>query len=700
MRGVSLVVLLVVAAAGGWSCRRATPVPPRDPHPSVLLITIDTLRADALGSYGNTRGATPWMDRLAAGGVRFDRAHAHTVVTLPSHANILSGVYPVDHGVRDNAGFHFPATRATLATVLKQAGYATGAFISAFPLDSRFGLARGFDVYDEGFIDAAPRPPMLEQERRATDTVSLARRWLDAHAGQPTFCWVHLYEPHAPYAPPEPFATRFHDDPYAGEVAAVDASLEPLLAPVLDAGAASHTLVVLTADHGEALGDHGETTHGVFAYEATLRVPLIVYASSRLAPRVVTTEARHVDVLPTILDAVDVALPPGLRGRSLMPIAAGREGDTRADSYFESLSPALNRGWAPLRGMVRDGLKYIDLPLPEVYDLRADPQEAHNLIDSRPADVRDLRQRLSAVSTGTTTGAGRVAESADTRARLESLGYASSGGPVRSRYTQDDDPKRLIGLDSQLQEAVRLYTSGDRAKALERAQALVRERPDMRVAWMTLAQIQRDSGQLDEGIASLKRARALGPGDPQTAMLLGSYLTERGAAAEAIAVLAPAAADSTADLQVLVALALAQARAGRHADAVSTLERARRMYSANTMLLVDLGTVHLMANQRDQARHAFDEAVARNPALARAHSSLGAMNAEDGRPADAIVEWREATRLDPSEYGRIFLLGVSLARAGRTGPARTCLTFVADTAPPAQWEKQIAAARDWLARAR
>ena len=700
MRAVSLVVVLLVATAGASSCQHATPS--RAPRPSVLLITIDTLRADALGSYGNARAATPWMDRLAAGGVRFDRAHAHSVVTLPSHANLLSGVYPADHGVRDNAGFRFPPARATLATLLKQAGYVTGAFISAFPLDSRFGLARGFDVYDEGFIDAAPHPPMLEQERRATDTVSLARRWLDAHAGQPTFCWVHLYEPHAPYTPPEPFASRFHDDPYSGEVAAVDAALAPLLSPVLDAAGGSPALVIVTADHGEALGDHGETTHGVFAYEATLRVPLILYASSRLAARVVSSEARHVDVLPTILDAVNLPLPPGLRGRSLLPIATGRAADADGDSYFESLSPALNRGWAPLRGMIHNGLKYIDLPLPELYDLRADPREAHNLVETRVADVRELRQALSAVSSGTPAAdpAARVAESADTRARLESLGYVSAAAPAPSRYTESDDPKRLIGLDAQLQEIVRLYTSGDRAQAQTHAEALVRQRPDMRSAWMTLAQIQRDSGQLDEAIGSLRRARSLGPRDPQTAVLLGSYLTERGAAADAITVLTPAATDSLADLQVLATLALAQARAGRHADAVATLERARQMYPANALLLVDLGTVHLMADQRDLARQAFNEAVARNPALARAHSSLGAMNAEDGRATEAIAEWREATRLDPSEYGRIFLLGVSLARAGRAAPARTCLTFVADSAPPAQWPKQIAAAREWLARAR
>jgi arylsulfatase A-like enzyme/Flp pilus assembly protein TadD len=699
VRRLSLAFLILVAVAGTWYWRRPSRLPAREPGLSVLLITIDTLRADALGSYGNARASTPWMDRLAANGVRFDNAHAHTVVTLPSHANILSGVYPQDHGVRDNAGFRFPAAQPTLTTVLKTRGYATGAFISAFPLDSRFGLARGFDVYDEGFIDAAPRPPMLEQERRGTETVALARRWLDAHPGERTFCWVHLYEPHAPYAPPEPFASRFRDEPYAGEVAAVDAALEPLLRPILDAGARSHTLVVLTADHGEALGDHGEATHGVFAYESTLRVPLIVYAPSLLTPRVVMPDARHIDLMPTILDAVDAALPDGLRGRSLLAVAAGREADTHTASYFESLSPSLNRGWAPLRGIMRDGLKYIDLPVPELYDLHADPQEARNLIDSRVPDVRDLRQLLSAASAGAaSSGAARVTEGADARARLGSLGYAAAGPPGRERYTESDDPKRLIGLDAQLQEAVRLYASGDRPQALARAEALVRERPDMRVAWMTLAQIQRDSGRLDDAIGSLRRAHALGPEDPQTTALLGTYLTERGSAAEAVAVLTPAATGDAADLQVLVALALAQARSGRTGEAVATLERARTSQPANAMLLVNLGTVHLMANQREQARHAFDAAVARNPGLARAHSSLGAMNAEDGRTDAAIAEWREATRIDPSEYGRIFILGVSLARAGRTGPARTCFTFVAETAPPAQWEKQIAAARGWLSR--
>ena len=248
----------------------------------MLLITVDTLRADAVGAYGNVRASTPWIDRLAAAGVRFDAAHAHNVVTLPSHANILSGRYPFVHGVRDNAGFRFPQTLDTLATLLKARGYRTGAFVSAFPLETRFGLQRGFDEYDD-HLSSAARPAFLEQERSGTETVARARAWLEREPGKPTFCWVHLYEPHFPYTPPEPFASNFRDNPYAGDVAAADAAVGQLIEPLLQAGAAGRTLVVFTADHGESLDEHGEATHGIFAYESTLRVPLIVYAPGTLA---------------------------------------------------------------------------------------------------------------------------------------------------------------------------------------------------------------------------------------------------------------------------------------------------------------------------------------------------------------------------------------------------------------------------------
>ena len=689
-----LTLRLLVAATALTACAGATPpdrVQIASGPPNILLITVDTLRADAVGAYGNRRGATPWMDRLAAAGVRFETTHAHNVVTLPSHANILSGVYPTDHGVRDNAGFRFPDSTATLATRLKARGYATAAFVSAFPLASRFGLARGFDVYDDSFVDARPRTPLLEQERPGTETVALARRWIDAHAGgPPTFVWVHLFEPHAPYAPPEPFASRFLDDRYAGDVAAADAALEPLLAPLL-AGAGSRTVVVLTSDHGEALGDHGEATHGVFAYESTLRVPLLVAAPGVTGGRVVATPARHVDIAPTILAAAGAPLDATLRGRNLL----GPDPTTAVDTYFESLSPALNRGWAPLRGIRRGGLKYIELPIAELYDVAADPGEQRNLAPSRDADVQALRRALAEFAAPPPS---RVSESTDATARLRSLGYTTGTATLRSRYSEADDPKRLMGLDARLQEAVRLHTSGQREQALTVARGIVAERPDMRVGWMTLAQIQRDSRDLDGAIASMRRAHAIDPHDAQTLALLAAYLTERGRAADAIALLTPAAANDGADVQVLVTLGLAQAQAGRGDAAVATIERARRADPSNDRLLVELGTVQLVADRRAAARDTFELAVKKNPGLARAHSSLAAIHAEEGRSAEAAAAWREATRLDPAEFGRIFVMGISLARAQKAAAARTCLTFFAENAPPDAYAREIAASRGWLAR--
>ena len=686
--------LVTFLALGGWGCTAPPPPPVTPPGPAnVVLITVDTLRADAVGAYGNARAATPWMDRLAAAGVRFTTTHAHNVVTLPSHANILSGLYPTDHGVRDNAGFRFPATIPTLATRFEERGYATGAFVSAFPLASRFGLARGFDVYEDSFVDATPRTPLLEQERTGRETVALARQWLDANAGAPTFLWVHLFEPHAPYS-------RGYD----ADVTAADAALEPLLAPLLSTTAAARTLVVLTSDHGESLGEHGEETHGVFAYEATLRVPLIVYGPGFTGGRAIATPARHVDLAPTILEAVGAPLDPKFRGRSLLPASSSQlsasssalsASESHVSSYFESLSPALNRGWAPLTGLVRGAMKYIDLPVPELYDLTADPAEQRNLAAARQAEVRDLHRALTAFAAPATTP--RTPETADAAARLRSLGYVTGTAALRERYTEADDPKRLMGLDARLQEAVRLHTAGQRTEAISVARGIVAERPDMRVGWMTLAQIQRDIQDLDGAIVSMRRAHALAPQDPQTTALLGAYLTQRGRAADAIALLAPAARGEDADLQILVTLGLAQAQAGRGDDAIATMERARAAHPSNARLLVELGTVQLVANRRDAARRTFGEAVARNPGLARAHSSLAAIHAEDGRAAEAIAGWREATRLDPGEFGRVFLLGMSFARAQKIAPARTCLTFFVEHAPAGPYARELTAARAWLA---
>ena len=518
---------LVLAAIVAFRATCVEPKP-REAGLNVLLVTIDTLRADALGAYGSRSAQTPWIDRLAREGVRFETAHAHNVTTLASHANILSGRLPTDHGVRDNAGFRFPAAAPTLATLLKAAGYRTAAFVSAFPLDSRFGLARGFDVYDDRFVDAQARPAFLEQERAAPSTVALARKWIESATG-PWFAWVHLYEPHAPYAPPEPIAGRFRDRPYDGEVAAVDAALQPLVEPLLDDADRGRTLVVLTADHGESLGEHGEATHGIFAYEATLRVPLIVYQPRLFRPRAPKTAARHVDLLPTILDAVALPVPQGLAGRSLVDAAAGRPADEAA-TYFEALSGQLNRGWAPLYGLIQDGSKYVELPIPELYELASDPAEAKNLAASRPQALEALRASLAAIRAGD-SAARPSRESEATLERLRSLGYLGAGdAAAKQRYTEADDPKTLVPLDAALQEVVALFTSGRREEALARCRALVAERPSMPLTLVYLGQLERESGNLEAAVSALKRALALNPQDTVVATMLAADLTQSGRA--------------------------------------------------------------------------------------------------------------------------------------------------------------------------
>ena len=385
--GFAVAALVLVVAALWWDrARPEAPLIAPAADQNVLLITIDTLRADALGSYGG-RAATPNLDRLAQGGLRFTFAHAHAVVTLPSHASILTGRYPFEHGVRDNAGYRLDDKADTLAEIARRGGLATGAFVGAFPLDRQFGLGQGFDVYSDVGGRVVAQGDFAFTERRAEEVVGEARAWIEKQRSK-WFAWVHVFDPHASYTPPPPFDARYSGDPYAGEVAYVDHALGPLLDAVRRS--ARPTTIVVTADHGEGLGDHGEATHGTFAYESTLRVPLIL---AQVGPgtdgsrgRSIDAPVRHVDIVPTIAGLLGMSVPGDLPGRTLLAAAAG---DTR-HTYFEAMTPMLKRGWAPLSGVIAGRAKYIDLPIEELYDLAADPREERNLVASAGASVSAL----------------------------------------------------------------------------------------------------------------------------------------------------------------------------------------------------------------------------------------------------------------------------------------------------------------------
>lgn len=655
-------------------------------RPDILLVTIDTLRADALGFAGNRKVETPVLDRLAAQGMVFRNAHAHNVVTLPSHANILTGLLPYQHGIRDNTGFRLDPSVPTLATLLKEKGYATAAFVGAFPLDSRFGLSRGFDVYDDRYPRGRTPLDFEMPERPATDVVPAALAWWNEKRSTPRFLWVHLYDPHAPYRPPLPFAERYRSDGYLGEVAFTDAALAPLLNPFTSGGAAP-ALVIVTSDHGEALGDHGEQTHGLFAYEATLSVPLVVWFPGKARPASSDQPVRHIDIAPTVLAAAGVAKPASLTGSSLLePPAIPRE------TYFEAFSTALNRGWAPLRGVIAEGTKFVDLPVPELYDLPRDPGETRNLAGERPELLRRLARRLPAESE--LGDARRPDATPEEVARLRSLGYLSGSAAVKARYSAEDDPKNLVSIDRQLHECVDLYQQGKLKEAIAMGRAVLRARPGMEAAYENLGFLLRRADQPDEALRVYRAAVDRGVASEELRSHYALALSENGRAPEAVSVLLPLA--SSSDPETLNALGIAMSDAGRDTEAAKTFERALAQDPDFVEAVQNLGIVRLRANDLAGARDLFRRALAQDEKLPRAWNGLGVVLARLKDERGAIEAWNRAVALDPALYDALFNLGLTAGKNGMRREARAALERFVATAPAGAYRADIARARGLL----
>ena len=690
MRRFPLLALAVLVLSGAGCRGEGGPsgFAPSHEGADILLITIDTLRADSVGFAGNSKVETPTLDRLAAAGRVFDDAHAHNVVTLPSHANILTGRYPYEHGVRENSGFVFAGKVPTLASLLREQGYATGAFVAAYPLDARFGLNAGFDVYDDSYPRGSNPAAFVVAERRGDQVVAAARAWWDGQRGKRRFLWVHLYDPHAAYTPPEPFASRYRDAPYLGEVAATDSFLAPLLGPLLDGGEPP-ALVVVTSDHGEALGEHGELTHGLFAYEPTLKVPLVVWGAG-VTPGRDGRPARHIDILPTVLAFLRLAPPEGLPGSSLLGPA-----DPAAPAYFESLSASLNRGWAPLRGMLRERRKLIELPVPELYDLAADPGEKTNLYARERRTARSLRDSLPRESSWPPP---KGAVSPEEEARLRSLGYFTGSGPAKSAFTAADDPKNLVGVDRKLHQTIDAYSRGRYEEAAALAREVIAERPDLGAAYEHLALALRQAERHGEAVAALREAVERRVGGESLRRQLGLALSEAGRAAEAVAVLEPLAAEPGADLSTLNALGVALSEAGRHGEAVNVLQKAASQSPNDPKAFENLGIVALRMDQPEQARAQLERALGLNPSLPIAWNTLGVALYRLSGPDAALQAWERSVALDPAQYDALFNIGLVAAQAGRAAQARQALTRFVETAPPARFGPDIRKARQILAQ--
>jgi arylsulfatase A-like enzyme/Tfp pilus assembly protein PilF len=745
---------------------------------NVLLITIDTLRLDRVGAFGSTRQLTPTLDALASDGVRWTRAYASAPLTLPSHASILTAVSPPVHGLRTNGLFRLGPDIPTIATVLKGAGYRTGGFVGAFVLDARFGLGRGFDVYDDRFGDQPASEGAEGAERRAEEVTRPALEWIvgarglglgarasgtgdlgtgdwgtgargfgvgaavgsgslieargsalgttgskvsfrgdgsipvapgrqslalspqpsalspqpsvaspepsalspqpsgaspQSASGGPWFAWIHLYDPHEPYRAPEPYASQH--EPYDAEIAYVDATIGKLLGDLRAAGRLDRTLIVVAADHGESLGEHGERTHGVFVYDATMRVP-VIFSGSRFGVRrsrfsffgsgsgsSVDGLTRLIDLAPTLLDVIGVAAPASFEGRSVVGAGAA------TSAYVEAMDANLTRNWAPLSGIVTGRDKLIDLPIAELYDLPADPHETTNLFAREPERARTLqallRSQTSAFAGRGGAGGERTALSADARQRLQALGYvaASADAPARV-YTDADDPKRLIGVSNELNAAIASFNRGDRAGGLNAARAIVAAHPSFATAYGELASMQHASGDLAGAITTLDGAARRGVADPRSLVMLAGYEAEAGRLDRAAAV--------------------ADAVAAAHPDFLDAY--------------MIRGVVAMRRGDHQRAQELFRHIIALDPSSASAWANLAADDLSSRNLPAAIDALQHAVALAPHNFDALYNLAMALDAAGRRDEARAAVERFVQTAPRSRYAREIDELRALMAR--
>jgi arylsulfatase A-like enzyme/Tfp pilus assembly protein PilF len=664
-----VVSAFVLSALHGCSRGGATAQGGANRAPDVLLVTIDTLRADRLGCYGYGSAHTPVLDGLARRGARFAVAVGHAPLTAPSHASILTGLTPLGHGVRDNGAYVLPETAPSVAEDFQKAGYRTAAFVSGFPLKRRFGFARGFDVYD----DHLPRGKDLRRtayvERTADRTTDAALRWLGtegspAASRPPFFLWVHYFDPHAPYeAPAEAMAGAA--SPYDGEIAFVDAQLGRLLRHLDEREPKAPLLVLVTADHGESLGEHGEDTHGIFVYDATIRVPFILAGEGVSEGRVADTVARGIDVAPTLLDYAGLS-DHGMQGRSLRRAAAGeRLADEPA--YAESLHPQLQYGWAPLHAWRTAKHKLIEAPRVELYDLQDDAKELHDRSARDPQRVEAMRRELQRAMAARTPDAGQAVDP-ETRERLAALGYVGTGA-VAAPGAGGRDPKDGIDLVTRLGRNGMTIARTEPQRAIRELTALLAEDPGMLVVLRTRAVAYAAAGRPEDAVRDLRELEKRGALSAEDSVVLGDNLRLAGDERQASEVLEKTIRENPSFTQPLLSLAAVHVQRHEVAAAAAAYERVLALEPDNVEAQRGRGDVALIQGDLAEAERRYARILELEDADAGALAKLGVVRMRTGRPAEAMALLQKAVARDPRNAEALLYLAGALASTGRPAEA-------------------------------
>jgi arylsulfatase A-like enzyme/Tfp pilus assembly protein PilF len=653
-----LTVLAANATAADQAPAHQMPAAPASAKPAwnVVLITIDTLRADHLGCYGDKQIKTPNIDQLAAEGARFERAFAVVPVTLPSHTTMLTGTYPMLTGMHDFSANKLSPSQPTMASVLKQAGYATGAVIGAAVLDSRFGLNHGFDFYYDHFDFSRLNEANLDAMERPGNVVAdEALDWLGKNWQAKFFLWMHLYDPHFPYTPPEPYRTEYAGRLYDGEIAFADQQVGRLVRFLKEKGVYRNTVIVLAGDHGEGLGEHGEKTHGFFVYNSTMHVPLIIRLPDLAGGRVLENPVSLVDVMPTVLRAVGVDIPALVQGKNLLSEVRGEargevRGDVRGEDaqpaernrtvYGESFLPRLHFNWSELRAAENAKYHFIDAPRPELYDVASDPGEVHNLLGEKKAVGEEMRAKLTAMIREYSAGKEMAEKTALDPAlveRLKSLGYVAfsvGGDPAISNHDLPD-PKDRIDAYENFSDAMAESQHGQYQESIEKLTGIIKTEPNSIPAHYLQGLNYYRLKMYPQAATELQKTVELSPDYALAFFNLG----------------------------------MAQAHAGQIDAAIGTLQHALDLDKTNFEAAFNLGVAYIQKKDLERAAEAFRKSVTADPDFARGHRALGETLIYQGKVDEALAELRRAVELAPDDPQMHESLAKALDAKGLTAEA-------------------------------
>ena len=654
---------------------------------NVILITLDTTRADRLGCYGFKNIATPTIDLFASRGVRFERCYAQTPLTLPSHTTLMTGTLPPFHGVRDNGGFVVPSQLKTMAELFKDKGYATGAFIAAYVLDSKWGLDQGFDTYFDKFdLGKFKRISLGTVQRPANEVMAEALPWLEKNKGGKFFAWLHLYDPHSPYEPPPPYDKQYSAHPYLGEIAFADSQLRRLWDLLAANGLDRNTVIVFAGDHGESLGEHGEQSHGFFIYQGAIHVPLIIVSPYSKFQGVVSSEVAGLsDVLPTVCEMAGLPIPAEVQGHSLLPAFTGGRKKAAAPAYSETYYPRFHYGWSDLKSVQDERYKLILAPVPELYDVVADPREEKNLVYLE----KGVYDKFSAEAESFIRKSGQNAYEMDlskvdeeTREKLSALGYVGSfTDPAKLAGRKLADPKDKIVVFNELSRAREMGMGGKPDEAVAIIRGIIATDPDITDAYFSIGNIYFQQQKYREAIDYFQQVLGRKPDDTFAAINVTLAYEGMGKYGEAEKFLLDYMAKGVVDPQFYFMLGNMNFLQKKYDKAVPYFEKCIALNAESAGSHNMLAAIAIVTDDLDGADRHLEEALRINPKLSNACYNRAQVYEKRGRTAEAEAEYLKELEISPKHFKAMYNLSRLYREAGDEKKELEYLKVCLDTDP-------------------